>query len=48
MSAEGGRGAARFVFRALPQKTFSCLQDRDIADRLLKWWGERLLRDASV
>ncbi|XP_068871035.1 cilia- and flagella-associated protein 300 isoform X3 [Aphelocoma coerulescens] len=37
MSAEGGRGAARFVFRALPQKSFSCLQDRDIADRLLKW-----------
>ncbi|XP_066426774.1 cilia- and flagella-associated protein 300 isoform X1 [Molothrus aeneus] len=37
MSAEGGRGAGQVVFRALPQKTFSCLQDRDIADRLLKW-----------
>ncbi|XP_021385077.1 cilia- and flagella-associated protein 300 [Lonchura striata] len=31
------RGAARLAFRALPQKTFSCLQDRDIAGRLLKW-----------
>lgn len=48
MSTESGRDAARVVFRALPQKTFSCLQDRNIAERLLKWWGELPLRDASV
>ncbi|XP_027763750.1 cilia- and flagella-associated protein 300 isoform X1 [Empidonax traillii] len=37
MSAAARRGGAGFVFRALPQKSFSCLQDRDIGDRLLKW-----------
>lgn len=39
MSAGERRGAAGFAFRPLPQKAFPCLQDRDIQERLLKWWG---------
>lgn len=38
MSAGGRRCAAGFAFRSLPQKAFPCLEDRDIRDRLLKWW----------
>ncbi|XP_064297382.1 cilia- and flagella-associated protein 300 [Phalacrocorax carbo] len=37
MSAGHRGSAAGFAFRSLPQKVFSCLQDRDIGDRLLKW-----------
>ncbi|XP_074673102.1 cilia- and flagella-associated protein 300 isoform X1 [Strix aluco] len=37
MSAGRRRCAAGFVFRSLPQKTFSSLENRDTADRLLKW-----------
>ncbi|XP_009896724.2 cilia- and flagella-associated protein 300 [Dryobates pubescens] len=37
MSAEDRRCAAGFVFRALPQKVFPSLEDRDIRERLLKW-----------
>ncbi|NXV85151.1 CF300 protein, partial [Calonectris borealis] len=37
MSAGDRRCAAGFAFRSLPQKVFSCLEDRDIGDRFLKW-----------
>lgn len=38
MAAGERRGAAGFAFRPLPQKAFPCLQDRDVRERLLKWW----------
>lgn len=38
MSAGDRRCGQAFAFRALPQKTFSFLEDREIGDRLLKWW----------
>ncbi|OXB71057.1 UNVERIFIED_CONTAM: hypothetical protein H355_001719, partial [Colinus virginianus] len=38
MAAGERRGTAGFAFRPLPQKTFPCLQDRDVRERLLKWW----------
>ncbi|NXI59605.1 CF300 protein, partial [Chloroceryle aenea] len=37
MSAGDRRCGAGFAFRALPQKAFRCLEDREIRDRLLKW-----------
>ncbi|KAK2517355.1 hypothetical protein Q9233_013211 [Columba guinea] len=37
MSAGDRRCGQAFAFRALPQKTFSFLEDREIGDRLLKW-----------
>lgn len=47
MSAGDLRCAAGFTFRPLPQKAFPCLEDKDIRDRLLKWWeGESPLQEA--
>lgn len=47
MSAGDRRCVAGFVFRSLPQKAFPCLEDRDVQDRLLKWWeGEIPLQEA--
>ncbi|NXY82599.1 CF300 protein, partial [Alcedo cyanopectus] len=37
MSAGDQRRGAGFAFRALPQKAFPCLENREIRDRLLKW-----------
>lgn len=39
MAAGERQGSAGFAFRLLPQKAFPCLQNRDIQDRLLKWWA---------
>lgn len=49
MSGGERRSAAGFAFRSLPQKAFPSLEDRDIRDRLRKWWeGGSPLRERRL